>query len=202
MFRNHGIRTVVFIGAGVLSAGVFAQATAQTPAGEPPAKAGMTQKTKDKMFIKTAAEGGLMEVQLGQLAAQKGNSDDVKSFGQKMVDDHTALNEAMKPIAEKMGVVPPAKLNKKDQATYDMMNAKSGEEFDKAYIKDMVMDHHKDLREFTAEAKDAADADLKAAVEHGRDVIKEHTQMIDKIAKDKGLTMPMKKKTTAAPAAP
>lgn len=180
---------VVCGGLMLLGVAAMAQDTMQSGAstGSSTDKMSTSQSSKDKMFLKKAAEGGLLEVQLGQLATQKASSADVKSFGQKMVDDHTALNESMKPIAQKMGVTPPMKLNKKDQALYDMMNAKSGDEFDKAYLKDMVMDHSKDLREFTMEAKTAADPDLKAAVEHGRDVIKEHKMMVDKLAKSNGV---------------
>ena len=63
-----------------------------------------TQNMKDKTFLRHAAEGGLAEVQLGQLAAQKASSAEVKVFGQKMVTDHTMLNNEMAPIADSMGV--------------------------------------------------------------------------------------------------
>ena len=79
--------------------------------------AGMTgQAMIDKIFLHNVAEGGLLEVQLGQLAAEKGSSEEVKSLGQRMVDDHTMLNNEMMPIARQMGVMAPKKLNKKDQA--------------------------------------------------------------------------------------
>ncbi len=57
------------------------------------------QMMKDKIFLRKAAEGGLAEIQLGQLAAQKGSSQDVRDFGAQMVKDHTDLNDALKPIA-------------------------------------------------------------------------------------------------------
>ncbi|MCU1319887.1 MAG: hypothetical protein JWP98_1405 [Edaphobacter sp.] len=148
------------------------------------------QSMKDKMFVRKAAEGGMAEVQLGQLAAEKGSSQDVKDLGQKMVTDHTALNNDMAPIAQSMGVAVPKKLNKQHQADYDKLNALSGEEFDKAYITAMMKDHHKDLREFRDEATSASDPNLKAAVEKGVKVISEHTAMVDKLAKDKGISMP------------
>ncbi len=144
------------------------------------------QQETDKEFLHKAAEGGMMEVQLGQLAADKATDPEVKAFGQKMVTDHSALNASMKPIAERMGVKVPDHLNRKDQGTYNKMNALSGTDFDKAYVKDMVMDHHQDLRAFGNEAKTVKDPELKAAVEHGHDVIKEHSEMIDKMAEDKG----------------
>src|ERR1700761_6154781 len=62
------------------------------------------QVMQDKMFLRHAAEGGIAEVKLGQLAANKASSDDVKAFGQKMVDDHTKINNDIDQIADSMGV--------------------------------------------------------------------------------------------------
>ncbi|HMH15247.1 MAG TPA: DUF4142 domain-containing protein [Edaphobacter sp.] len=145
---------------------------------------------KDKMFLRKAAAGGMAEVQLGQLATQKAGAQDVKDFGQKMVTDHTALNNEMAPIADSMGVTLPKKLNKEDQAEYDKLNALSGDDFDKEYVAFMVKDHHHDLREFRTEAASTSDPTLKAAVDKGSKVIYEHMTMIDKMAREKGITTP------------
>ena len=190
--RSFALCTVVTLGSAV----VFAQ----TPAASTPDSGATPVKSPDKMFLHKASEGGYAEVQLGQLAVQKGNSDDVKKFGQKMVDDHTALNEQMKPFAEAMGLKPPTKLDKKDQAEYDKLNGLSGADFDKEYIAYMVKDHHMDLREFRHEEATTTDAILKDAVSKGEAVIKEHTQMADKLAKDMGIPVPMHKGSAAAPA--
>ena len=149
-----------------------------------------SQTMKDKMFLRKASQGGMAEVKLGQLAVQKASSDDVKQFGQKMVDDHTALNNEMAPIADSMGVRAPTMLSKEDQAEYDKLNALSGTDFDTEYLKAMVKDHRKDLREFRAEAASTQDPTLKAAVEKAEKVIQEHHQMVDKLAQQKGITMP------------
>ena len=60
----------------------------------------MTKKVDDKKFLQDAAIGGLMEVESGKLATQKGSSDGVKKFGQQMVDDHSKANDQLKEIAE------------------------------------------------------------------------------------------------------
>jgi putative membrane protein len=154
------------------------------------------------MFVRNAAGGGLAEVQLGQLAAEKGSSQDVKDFGKKMVTDHTALNNDMAPVAQSMGVSVPKKLSKQDQAEYDKLNGLSGEDFDKEYITAMVKDHHKDLREFQNEATSTSDPELKAVVAKGLTVINEHMTMADKLAKDKGIAMPGRNGKSAAPPTP
>jgi putative membrane protein len=150
----------------------------------------MTQQEKDKAFVRHASEGGLAEVQFGQLAAQKAQNPDVKAFGQKMVDDHSALNEKMKPIAQNLGVTPASKLNAKDAAEYNKLNSLSGDDFDKEYVADMVADHRKDLREFRHEEAVAADPQLKDAVAGGEKVIAEHNRMIDHLAQQIGVPIP------------
>ncbi|MEO8871029.1 MAG: DUF4142 domain-containing protein [Granulicella sp.] len=148
------------------------------------------QVTKDKMFLRQAAEGGLAEVQFGQLAAQKGGSDDVKAFGQKMVDDHGALNKDVADVADSVGVILPKRINKTDQEEYDKLNGLSGEAFDTEYLTLMVKAHHKDLREFRLEAADTQDPALREAVMKGQKTIHEHLMMVDSLAKSKGIVVP------------
>ena len=157
------------------------------------------QTMKDKIFLRKAAAGGVAEVQLGQLAAQKASSDDVKQFGQKMVDDHTKLNNDMAPIADSMGVRLPKSMNKQDQAEYDKLNGLSGNDFDMEYLSCMVKDHHKDLREFRNEAATTQDPTLRDAVEKGEKVIHEHMVMVDRLARDKGVPMPERRSNPTPP---
>lgn len=55
----------------------------------------------DQQFVTEAAEGGMLEVKLGELASQKGVSQEVKTFGKTMVTDHTKVNEELKALAQK-----------------------------------------------------------------------------------------------------
>jgi putative membrane protein len=179
--------TSVLVGCGLALGAlpVFAQDTQSQPM-----QPAMTQQQKDKMFVRHASEGGLAEVRFGQLAAEKAQNPDVKAFGQKMVDDHSALNEKMKPIAESLGVTPTSKLNAKDEAEYNKLSGLSGDDFDKEYVADMVADHRKDLREFRHEEAVAADPQLKDAVTSGEKVIAEHNRMIDQLAPKIGVAVP------------
>ena len=149
----------------------------------------------DKVFLRKASEGGLAEVKLGELASTKGNSKEVKDFGSQMVTDHTKLNEEMKPIAMQFGVMPPQHLNKMDQAEWDKLNGMSGDDFDKEYITFMQKDHHNDLREFRTESNATQNEELKTAVEKGTKVIYHHTMMVDKIAKEMGISTVRAKKS-------
>ena len=144
---------------------------------------GSNGSMQDKKFAKAAMAGGMAEVQLGQLAVQKGNSEDVKKFGQRMVDDHTKLNDQMKPIAESIGVQPPTELTKKDQALMTRLQGLSGDAFDKAYIKAMLKDHKEDNKDFQMEASSGQNQQEKDAAMQGDQIIKEHLQMAMDMAK-------------------
>jgi len=148
------------------------------------------QTIKDKMFLRESAEGGIAEVQFGQLAVQKAASEDVKTFGQKMIDDHTQLNKDMEPIADAMGVKLPTHMNKEDKAEYEKLNSLSGDDFDTEYLTLMVKDHHKDLRAFRLEAANTQDEDLRKAVTKGQRVIHNHLVTVDKLARNKGIAIP------------
>ncbi len=157
------------------------------------------QMMKDKIFLRKAAEGGMAEVELGRLASQKAGAQDVKDFGSKMVTDHTELNNEIKPIADSMGVMLPKKMSQKDQAEYDKLNGLSGDSFDTEYLTYMAKDHHTDLHEFRMEAANTADPVLKNAVEKGAKVIREHTSMVDQLARSKGIALPARGPRSAVP---
>jgi putative membrane protein len=148
------------------------------------------QIMQEKMFLRKAAEGGIAEVKLGQLAVQKGSSDEVKAFGQKMVDDHSKLNAEIAQLADSMGVMLPKSMNKEDQAEYNKLNALSGSDFDIEYLSFMVKDHHQDLHAFRMEAASPTEATLHNQVVKAQGIIHEHTVMVDKLARAKGIAVP------------
>jgi putative membrane protein len=115
----------------------------------------------DRAFVKDAAAGGLAEVELGDLAKQKASSSDVKQFGDRMVTDHSKANDELKTWAREKGIVLPNDLDPKHKALRDKLSKLSGDEFDKAYMREMVSDHEKDVAAFKKESTSAKDADLK-----------------------------------------
>src|SRR5205809_5410974 len=129
---------------GAISLAGTVEAADTTPTGT-----GSSLGEKDKTFMKKAAKGGMMEVAMGQVAEQKAQSEDVKSFGKRMVTDHGKANDEIKKIAAKKNVKLPAK-----EPTVSWSS-------DKAYIDMMVKDHEKDLAEFKEEAKSGRETDVK-----------------------------------------
>ena len=133
-----------------------------------PATAALSDK--DRSFMKDAAKGGMMEVEMGKMAQQKGKSAEVKKIGGMMVSDHTKANNELMGIAKKKGV----DLSKEKPSMKKLDDAK----FDKEYIDAMVKDHEKDLSAFQAEAKNGSDADVKAFASKTSAVIKKHLDTV------------------------
>jgi putative membrane protein len=141
------------------------------------------KKVDDKKFLKDAAAGGLAEVEFGKVAAQKGSSEEVKKFGQKMVDDHSKANDELKEVAGKEKIEVPTALTSKEQSKLDKMSKLSGADFDKAYIKDMVRDHEKDVSDFQSEAQSGSSANVKAFATKTLPTLQEHLSMAKDINK-------------------
>ena len=145
--------------------------------------------TADRKFMDKAAQGGMAEVELGQLAQQNGQSADVKAFGKRMVDDHSKANDQLKQLAAQKGVALPTSLDAKDQATKDKLSKMNGAAFDKAYMQDMVSDHKKDVAEFKHECTAAHDPDLKNWANQTLPTLQSHLQEAQKIAGSTGGNM-------------
>jgi putative membrane protein len=131
----------------------------------------------DAKFVEKAAQGGLAEVQLGQLAQQKAQSDDVKNFAKRMVDDHTKANDELKKVAEGKNIMLPTALDRKDQKLLDKLGKLDGARFDHEYMEHMVSDHKKDVKEFEHEAKHGKDADVKGFAENTLPTLRDHLQL-------------------------
>jgi putative membrane protein len=146
-----------------------------------------TRMTADHNFAAKAAQGGMAEVKLGELAKEHGESPDVKAFGARMVKDHTMANDELKAIAARKGITLPADMDAKDQARYDRLSKMNGAEFDKSYMRDMVSDHKTDIAEFRRESERGTDADIKAFAAKTLPTLEEHLKMAESAeAKVKG----------------
>jgi putative membrane protein len=145
----------------VAALSVAGVATAQ----DTPASKTSSVSAKDKTFMKKAARGGMMEVAMGNLAQQNAQSEDVKSFGKRMVTDHSKANDELKSIAERKDVTLPKKEPKVKWTS------------DKAYMDAMVKDHEKDLAEFQKAADTASDPDVKKFAEDTAKMIQEHLNL-------------------------
>jgi putative membrane protein len=123
-------------------------------------------------FLKKAIEGNYAEVEMGKLAQQNGQSDEVKKFGQMLSNDHSAANQKAMDAAKAIGMTPPDGPNAKQKANYEKMSKMTGARFDREFATHMVADHQKDIAEYKKETRqsDAAADYAKNQV----DVLQKH----------------------------
>lgn len=117
---------------------------------------------QDKKFADAAAQGGMAEVMLGELASSNGTNASVKSLGAMMVKDHGKANEELKSWASATGYSLPSSVNAEQKKTYDELKAKKGAEFDRMFADVMVNDHKKVLAAFKKESTEGSEASLKS----------------------------------------
>src|SRR5581483_2793364 len=168
----------------LLLGGLLSVAPAQTTeAGNTNAssKVGSKLSAADKKFVRQAAEGGMAEVELGKLAVDKAATQDVKQFGQRMVDDHTKANDQLKQVAENEGIKLPTVLSPTEKTEKERLSKLSGERFDQAYMTLMRKDHTKDVSEFRTESKSGHDPEVKNFAAQTLPTLQEHLKQAESI---------------------
>lgn len=140
------------------------------------AQAQQTLSEGDQDFVDQLAHGGYAEIQAGKMAAESENQA-VASFGKKMVEDHTRLNEQLATLAKSKGYEPPTSADLASKAKGALLNVMPGATFDKQYADAQVNDHQETLELLQNEARNGQDPDLKAMAEKAIPTIEEHLSM-------------------------
>lgn len=133
--------------------------------------------TQDRLFAQLVTAGGKAEVELGKLAAEKASSSAVKTFAQRMVDDHSAANEKLAGIAGKSKIPLPDKLDKDHQAIRADIEKLDGAAFDLAYMQAQVVDHQKTAQLLEWEIGSGQDAELQRFASETLPTVLDHLEM-------------------------
>ncbi len=166
---------------------LLGQAAAQQSHTQTQGQSGQTMQSQgnlsmaDQHFLTQAAEDNQAEIQIAQLAQQRGSSDAVKQFAQTLVTDHTQAQNQLQQLAQNYGMTMPTTVNSKDQKEYNRLSSLSGEEFDKAFLKQQVRDHQKDISKFNAEAQRSQDSGIKSFASSMVPALQKHLQMAQDI---------------------
>lgn len=134
------------------------------------------QMEDDNEFLVKAASGGLMEVQLGEMAAKQATTSVVKKFGQMMAKDHSQVNDELKSLAASKNITIPTTPGEDHMDHINKMRDKKGTDFDKDYISLMVDDHKEDVFDFEKAAQDAKDPDVRAFAAKYVPTLKSHLE--------------------------
>lgn len=137
---------------------------------------------QDRKFVMDAAQGGMVEVELGRLASERATNAEVKAFARRMVDDHTTANERLKQVAQEKNVTLPTELAAEHKQHRDKLSQATGAEFDRLYMSHMVKDHEKTVAEFEKETKNGQDPAVRAFAQQTLPTLREHLQMTHQLA--------------------
>jgi putative membrane protein len=142
-----------------------------------------TVSKADQDFAVNAANAGMTEIEAGHLAEQQGMAKDVKAYGAMMVKDHTEAADKLKAICAQKNITLPTSISSDMQKNIDDLKAKSGKDFDKAYIDMMVSDHKKVISAFEDESKNGSDADIRAFADSTLHTLHHHLDAAEKCKK-------------------
>jgi putative membrane protein len=139
----------------------------------------------DRKFVTEAAAGGMFEVQVSKLAADKATDPAVKTFAAMLMTDHSNANDELKAFASAHNLTLPASLPKELQAQIDKLQKASGEDFDKQYAQTVgIKDHRQDIARFEKASGDAKNPELKAWVDKTLPTLKEHLAAAQKLSQN------------------
>lgn len=142
----------------------------------------------DQKMMRDIAYSNISEIAAGKLALQNSQSDDVKSYAQKMIDDHTKAQQELQTLADSKGVKLPTEPDAKHKALSKAMAGMKGEAFDKRYLKQGGLNDHENTHKLLARVQDKAkDADLKAYAAKTITVVDQHLTLAQDTAGKHGM---------------
>lgn len=172
----------------LVTAAAYAQehAPAEDAPNQPPPQPRMTVKD----FVTAAANGNMVEIQTGQMAQQKGSSDQVKDLGKRLVKDHEAAQEKLAAVAQSVGTALPTTLDDRHQKMVDQLSNHDKEAFDKAYLQAMAKDHMRTIRMYEQANQRTDNEALKNYTREMLPILQAHLAQVKEVAKQVGVDLP------------
>jgi putative membrane protein len=145
--------------------------------------AALAKDSAGQRFLIKAIQGNLAEVAMGQLAEQQGSSSGVKAYGQMLQKDHSDANTKAMAAANALGVSAPGEPTKKQISDHDQLAKMTGDKFDRAFARHMVMDHKKDIAEYTKAAKMKSGGEAATYAAESLPVLQSHLKAAQDLTK-------------------
>ncbi len=146
-----------------------------------------TFTAKDKNFLRASAQSDMAEMNMANLALQKSSNDDIKTYANQMIADHTKMHEASMPVAQKAGLTPPSDVDAQQKRQAGKLQGMSGDQFDKAYVRANVLGHDKVLRMAKSEEGTTQNSDMKTLLASATPIVQDHATKATELAKKIGV---------------
>jgi putative membrane protein len=160
--------------------------TSRTTASQRPTIKETRSDYPDASFLQDAARSSIREVEMSRGALTRSEDPKVKEFAQKMIDDHTRMNQELKSFATSRGVVIPDQANAEDRQQVDKLASLSGKSFDQEFAGRMVADHQKAVEDFRARATSASDPEVRQFASKHLTMLEEHLERARDLQKSLG----------------
>lgn len=141
----------------------------------------------DQTFVRKASQGNQAEVELGKMAAEKTTNPQVKQFAERMIRDHSKAEEQLQQVAQAQGVELPIEPDAQAKMTKKELADLSGDQFDKAYMSDMLKDHKQDIAEFRREEHSGSNPQVKEFAQKTLPILESHLREAEKVAPQTGV---------------
>lgn len=136
---------------------------------------------QDKMFVTRAAQGGMAEVEMGQAAATHAQNEQIREFGQHMIEDHRAVNQELMELAMQQGIKPPAGMDQKHRQKLETLMKLSGARFDQQYITEQIRAHEQMILMFEQQVEQGQNEALTDFAQDTLPTLEEHLQMAQEV---------------------
>lgn len=131
-------------------------------------------------FLVKATDARMMDSEEGKMAIKRGTKTDIRSYGELMVKDQAKMLSKIRQLAKKRNVSLPENISNKKAGGREDLSEETGKDFDQKFIKMMIIDHKRDIRQFS-DATEFADPEISAFAKEYLPVIKSHLEKIEKI---------------------
>jgi len=136
------------------------------------------------LFLVRAANGGMEEVQLGEIARQKAVNQKVKDFGAMMIKDHSSENDLVKSLAARRNVTLPTTVGDEEKKEINELNKKSGAGFDRAYMKSIIRNLNKKIGLFENASDKVKDTEVKTFIDNALPKLRNYLDSAKSIQKE------------------
>jgi len=123
-----------------------------------------------------AAMASANELALSQLAADRASNPDVKSYAQELITACQQLNNDLQTLAGQKNIDISKSVQKGQTEDVASLTNKSGQDFDRAYLKQMVKENGETAALFKKESSDGKDSDVMALASKYLPIVHDHLE--------------------------
>ncbi|QDV36151.1 DUF4142 domain-containing protein [Tautonia plasticadhaerens] len=152
----------------------------QAQPGQQQAQPGQVQSPQgmnDQLFVMAAAEAGMGEIGISQLAMQKSQDQQVQQYADQMIQDHTQANQQLMQLAQAKGIEVPQRPGLKDTASAMALAVCDSSQFSQEFFKQQEAAHILAIGLFKAESQHGQDPEIREFAQTTLPKLEQHLQM-------------------------